>query len=1043
MAERITSGDTVTRTARPEGDPSRLSLSEIPSAWDRYEILELLGAGGMGKVYKAKDRRLNRHVALKFIRENDPDLVGRFFREAESQAKIDHENICKVYEVGEVQGKPYIAMQHIAGESLKAAKASLTITQKLSVMIDVCAALHAAHEGGLIHRDIKPANIMIERAATGALRPSVLDFGLAREVRSAETWSSNMEGTPAYMAPEQARGSPLDRRTDVYGLGATLYDLLAGRPPYVGATSVEVILALAFEEVPRLRAIEPKVPHEVELIVMKCLDRDPARRYPTAKALADDLNRYLQGEPVEARAATIGYVLAKKAKKHKAFVAISLFALVAVSVAASFALRARLRATAEAELAHELGQNIKGVELFMAYARALPRHDTTHEKALIRAQINQIDDRMKASGAVAEGPCHYAVGRGLIVLGKPEDALRRFEEAWARGYRTAEVELGMGRALGALYTRRLNDAQRITDPAQRDAERRRAEQRYLAPALTRLARGGASILSSPAYTDGLIAFYRGELDTASERARAALAEAPWLYEAIALTGDVHHARGVAAQDRADPDAATSHFLRAVEAYRRAQEMARSDAALYDREAESWTQMMEITLLRGEAPGERLDRLLSACDKALEIDPNLPGVRTKKSLAHLRAAISAILRGKEHEELLNTAIDEGKKAINADPRDWMAHETLGSAEVLLGDRVALRGGDPSPLWGHALSVLERAVELNPNFAWGWNDLGLVYVSFGQRRARQGQDPSADLDRGISLLARAATIDPGYPFPLLNICYAELVRGRHELRLGASPRASVERALASCEHGMIISAPSPDVYANIGVARLLLAEHLMAVGADPKKEIAFAIDAAADALDVTPSHVESFWVEARANLLLGQHELSIGADPGQSIERGKALIARAIELAPDETECRLTSAELCLTEALWITRRNEDPSKAFARAFAESARAVAKSPGDPDVFRVEAEIYAAKVMSAKDRDVRVADIRSGIEAAERALAGNPLFARAHAALGKLRLSEARATGARDALPRAKASFARAIELSPGLSAELSSLLAEASK
>src|SRR5262249_39517335 len=139
--------------------------------WDRYEFIKFLGEGGMGRVFKAKDPRLNRYVALKFIRGDDPGLLQRFFREAQAQARIDHKNVCKIYEVGEVNGRPFIAMQYIEGRSFKELKDRMSLEQKLRLMKDVCEGLHAAHRLGLIHRDVKPANIMIENDPDGGLHP--------------------------------------------------------------------------------------------------------------------------------------------------------------------------------------------------------------------------------------------------------------------------------------------------------------------------------------------------------------------------------------------------------------------------------------------------------------------------------------------------------------------------------------------------------------------------------------------------------------------------------------------------------------------------------------------------------------------------------------------------------------------------------------------------------------------------------------------------------------------------------------------------------
>ena len=295
-------------TPTSETPSSAITPRPMPGSgfFGKYELLGEVGRGGMGVVYKARERGLNRVVALKMILASEwasAEEVRRFQAEARATARLRHRNIVAIHEIGEESGRHFFAMDFVEGESLSAilvARGPLVSEQAARWMVAIAEAVHHLHEQGIVHRDLKPSNVVIDSAG----EPVVMDFGLAKVFDSEHgaTRSGAILGTPSYMSPEQAAGrnSLISARSDVYGLGAMLYEMLSGRPPFREATPLDTLVQVIEGEPTLLRQLRSTIPRELELICFRCLEKNPARRYASARDLAADLTRFLQGEPIEA-----------------------------------------------------------------------------------------------------------------------------------------------------------------------------------------------------------------------------------------------------------------------------------------------------------------------------------------------------------------------------------------------------------------------------------------------------------------------------------------------------------------------------------------------------------------------------------------------------------------------------------------------------------------------------------------------------------------------------------------------------------------------
>ncbi|MGB7345025.1 MAG: serine/threonine-protein kinase [Pirellulaceae bacterium] len=295
---------------------SRWRRLTFPSTIGDYELLEEIGRGGMGVVFRARQISLDREVAVKMILRgrlaSDLDL-RRFLAEASATAKLEHPNIVPVYEVGDVEGRPYFSMQYVEGLTLmdRLSDGPIDPREAAQIVSTIARAVHFAHSHGVLHRDLKPSNILIADDGT----PMIMDFGLAKELDTEDglTRSGMLIGTPAYMSPEQASGRRglVGPASDVYSLGCVLYFTLTGRAPFVAETSMELVMLVIEQDPMPPRALRPRLDRDLEMIAIRCLQKPIDLRYGTAKALADDLDAYLADEKVSARGGRFSQVIGR------------------------------------------------------------------------------------------------------------------------------------------------------------------------------------------------------------------------------------------------------------------------------------------------------------------------------------------------------------------------------------------------------------------------------------------------------------------------------------------------------------------------------------------------------------------------------------------------------------------------------------------------------------------------------------------------------------------------------------------------------------
>jgi tetratricopeptide (TPR) repeat protein len=431
---------TPTLAAVPCGVDEDGELPGVPSVAG-YEILGELGRGGMGVVYRARDQRLGRHLALKMIQSGSlaaPTHFRRFETEARAVARLDHINIIKIYEISEADhdangsaGLPYCALEMLEGGSLTQRLAGTPQPGRSSaeLLLTLARAIEAAHRAGIVHRDLKPSNVLFTQDGT----PKITDFGLAKffEEESRETLSGELLGTPSYMAPEQARGNAREvgPAADIYALGALLYEMLTGRPPFKGSTRLDTLRQVHEEEPVQPSRLVSSVPRDLETICLKCLAKAPSGRYASAALLADDLDRYLRGEPIRARRTPLwerGLRWAARRPAIAALLGLGLVTVVGLVGAAQYAARTENQRVAALRLESE--------DLLFQGQEALAQKDWTQGELILSRLLTrtEAEPRLVLLHARAAGTLDQ-INRGRAdqeARARDRDRYRQFRQRW-------------------------------------------------------------------------------------------------------------------------------------------------------------------------------------------------------------------------------------------------------------------------------------------------------------------------------------------------------------------------------------------------------------------------------------------------------------------------------------------------------------------------------------------------------------------------------------------------------------------------------------
>lgn len=973
----------------------------------RFEVLERLGKGGMGIVFKAYDYQLERHVAIKVLLSQDPESMTRFIREARAQACVDHEHICKVFEVGQSGANPYIVMQFIDGEKLDVVCENMPFEQRLLVMKQIAYGVHEAHRMGLIHRDLKPANIMVMRTEDGRYRPFVLDFGLARFGYTADvTMVGDVIGTPAYMAPEQAMGlgSQLDRRTDVYALGATMYRILTGSGPVKGDSGGEVLVNLQTTEPQSPRLVNSAIPKDIEIITMKCLERKPDDRYPSARALADDLGRFLDGDPILAKPPGFFYKLGKRVVKHRAIVALgSVAALLALSFA-TYMVYARWQVGIRERLAAALTQKVEEVESMSRHTYLTRRHNIADAREKLNETMVAIQGEIQQAGSLGRGLGLYALGRAHLILGQSEQAEHHLQNAWDEGYQEPRVAYALGLALGERYRSGLDAAQLLDSRIDRNRYRQTLKETFLDRARQLIKLGAETETRSSTYYKALLAYYDDRLDDALNLIEHDTRSPAWFYEIAFLKGEILREMASKSAESGSIDTAKTQFYHALNAYEQARRIGESDPRIYLARCKVYIQMITMGVFGSEDVSPYLQDGLRDLEWALEIMPNHAETWLLKTKLHRNMAQRLKVQGQNPLSELELAEQAAACALQLKGDRSEINLELGIVNYRWAQWLEEKRQKPLDKINLALAHLEQVDPKDHNFNY-FHTLGTLEMTHANGLVRAGEDAQDAYAGAIAAFTKASDRAPEQ-YGIYNSLAVCLFRLSEQPNIRSKPVELLQEGVDALQMAIQINPNHVVLHYQLGRTYFRLAQNgRPLVGTLNETLVEKALEHYERALEINPKMVHLYNVLGMAHYFRGIYSWEAGKSSNPWFQKAIATYEKGLKLVPNARRLHQNMAWVYYYQGKIKLRQGDNPTREFQLAKQHTKKAITQGEDLEALLCLASMDRLLAEHHKSEPEVFEAYRHKAQQGFEKILERNPNYAEAHRSLGRLHSLSAR--------------------------------------
>jgi serine/threonine-protein kinase len=859
-----------------------------------------IAEGASGRVYRTRDSDTGQILAVKRLRRTEPEHVARLRREAAAQQRLDHPNICRVYGIEQDdQGHWQLFMEFVSGSTLARQMKTLSLEQRIKILAKVAEAVHTAHDKGILHRDLKPSNILLRANESGqVVDPVVADFGLARsEDDPVMTTAGEALGTPAYMAPEQAMGAQdqIGPATDVFALGCMLYEALTGKPPFEAPSVSANLQRLLSEDAQHPRKLNRTAPEALSRIALQCLEREPRRRYASALALAEDLQRWQRGQEVHARRYSRLYRWRRRIARHPLTTAAAAIGLITIATLSGWSVWQAQAAAAREAVAATLGETLGDISNRMLIARLAPRHDIGSDREVLGQQLADVSARHGQDQRLAD-LVNTSLARAYLDIGNVDQAGVHAERA-AEMSDSAATRAVRADVLLARYAEAVVPIMEL--PADRRSDRlERARERYLVPA-ERLLAALDDTAEAPAASLARLAILERRFDDAESMIERLPAGQAHDYEKELLQAHLSLEKAGSAVDAGRPEQAVEQYDSARDRLHAIARSARSDPRPRQLACRVARESLPIRHQRAESLPASLEALEPLCVELVAVDPGRVASHAARAAAYasLAAAYDRYNKPATARELLREGIAASARGSAIDPDDRTLLEFrswifLRMAQLLVDDFEASQSA-----FEEAATAARRLSELEPE-----NPLGPTLLGWIERdRARQQQihdrDPEDAFAAAEAALERAIALDPRSILALSEAALTAIFRF-YQLRV-PNPTAAVERAqqaIALLERALELDPDNVDLLfdqgANYGDLWYFLAlKPGLAVDIDRDALLAQALETLARMRELAPGQPGGYTQAIMLQLSQAEALLSSGESPDAVISVAQDLLSEA--------------------------------------------------------------------------------------------------------------------------------------------------------